>query len=96
MFAPTIMCKIAKSSSLEIMSSLSKSYILKATLTNKTNKSDCIFRSGPECCFKKIGLTVNRDGRTKLNNNRIQKVQPQKVDIFTILEINIGNQATFK
>lgn len=34
-FAPTIMCKIARSSSFEIKSSLSKSYILKATENNK-------------------------------------------------------------
>ena len=34
MFAPTIICKIAKSSSFEIKSSLSKSYILKATGNN--------------------------------------------------------------
>lgn len=31
MLAPTIMCKIANNSSLDIKSSLSKSYILKAT-----------------------------------------------------------------
>lgn len=38
-FAPTIICKIARSSSFEIKSSLSKSYILKATENNNASNT---------------------------------------------------------